>query len=196
MLSEATRDAVFGNCGHASQLAKQALDLSREQANLINAANAYARCNQSPQAQALVDSLTKSFASDTLLNATWLPIIRAQTELTKGNAAQAIQLLETPRRYEAFGEFWPQYLRGEAYLKLNDGGQAAAEFKTILSHRGWHPTSPLYTLAQLGLARAQASVGDNAAARTAYQDLFALWKDADANLPALVTARQEYDKLK
>jgi eukaryotic-like serine/threonine-protein kinase len=196
MLAEATRDAAFGNCGRASQLTKQALDLSREQANLMSAANAYARCAQSPQAQALVDELAKTFPLDTLLSATTLPIIRAQTELTKGNAAQAIQLLETTRRYEAYGEFWPQYLRGEAYLKLNNGGQAVTEFKTILAHRGWYPMSPLYPLSQLGLARAEAAIGDKGAARTAYQDLFALWKDADANLPALVAARAEYDKLK
>jgi serine/threonine protein kinase/tetratricopeptide (TPR) repeat protein len=195
-LGAATRDAVYGECGHAVALAKQALDLSREQGNLIGAANVYARCGQAGPAQALVDDLTKSFPLDTLLNSTWLPIIRAQTELSKGNAAQAIQLLETTRRYEAYGDYWPQYLRGEAYLKLKSGAQAAAEFKTILAHRGWYPTSPLYPLAQLGLARSQVAGGDNASGRTAYQDLFSLWKDADANLPALISARQEYDKLK
>ncbi len=136
------------------------------------------------------------FPLDTLMNTTWLPIIRTQTELMKDNAMQAIQLLETTRRYESFGDYWPQYLRGEAYMKLNRWAEAATEFKTILAHRGWYPTSPLYPLAQLGLARAQAAAGDNASARTAYQDLFVLWKDADANLPALVAARQEYDKLK
>jgi predicted Zn-dependent protease len=133
MLAEATRDAAFGNCARASELTKQALEQSREQVNLYGAANAYARCGQSLQAQALVDELTKRFELDSLLNATWLPIIRAQTELTKGNAAQAIQLLETTRRYEAYGEFWPHYLRAEAYLKSNNAGQAAAEFKTILT---------------------------------------------------------------
>jgi tetratricopeptide (TPR) repeat protein len=148
MLGAATRDAVFGDCSHAVALAKQALDLSREQANLINAANAYARCGQAAPAQSLIDELTKRFPLDTLLNVTWLPIIRAQTELSRNNAAAAIQLLETTRRYESYGDYWPQYLRGEAYLKLKNGAQAAAEFKTILAHRGWYPTSPLYPLAQ------------------------------------------------
>jgi tetratricopeptide (TPR) repeat protein len=196
MLMEATRDAALNNCGHATQLAKQALDLSREQMNLQSAANVYARCGEAAQAQKLVDELSKSYPLDTLLNSSWLPIIRAQGELKKDNAARALQLLESTRRYEPFGEYWPQYLRGEAYLKLKDGAQAAAEFKTILAHRGWYPTSPLYPLAQLGLARSQVAAGDNASARTAYQDLFALWKEADANLPALIAARAEYEKLK
>src|SRR5215831_826975 len=196
MLQEATRDGALGNCGHATQLAKQALELSREQANLVSAANAYARCGQAVPAQAIIDDLSKSYPLDSLLNVSWLPIIRAQTELSKGNAVQAIQLLETTRRYESYGDFWPQYLRGEAYLKLKNGAQAASEFKTILDHRGWYPTSPLYPLAQLGYARALVMAGDNATARTAYQDLFTLWKDGEANLPALAAARAEYDKLK
>ncbi|HYX29067.1 MAG TPA: protein kinase [Pyrinomonadaceae bacterium] len=196
LLAEAVRNATFENCTRASAEVKAALALSREQANLIGAANAYARCGLAAPAQMLADELTKSFQLDTLLNSTWLPIIRAQTELSKGNAAQAVQLLGSTRRYEPFGDFWPQYLRGEAYLKLKDGTQAAAEFKTILDHRGWYPTSPLYVLAQLGAARAQALNGDNAAARTAYQDFFTLWQGADANLSMLVAARQEYDKLK
>jgi len=131
-----------------------------------------------------------------LLNASWLPIIKAQNELNKGSGQPAIQLLESTRKYEAFGDYWPQYLRGEAYLKLKSGPQAAEEFKTILDHRGWYPTSPLYPLAQLGLARAAAISGDAATARKAYQDFVTLWKDADANLPALLAAHQEYEKVK
>lgn len=196
MLTEATRNAVFGNCARAAARVKEALGLSREQANLHSAANAYAQCGQTAQAQALVDELTKAFRVDTLLNSTWLPIIRAQIELDKGNAAAAVQSLESTRRYEPYGDFWPQYLRGEAYLKLKNGPQAAAEFKTILDHRGWYPTSPLYPLAQLGYARAQVVAADNATARMAYQDLFTMWNEAEADLPLLVAARAEYEKVK
>jgi len=196
MLIEATRDATLSECARATQLAKQALDLSREQMNLVNAANSYAACGQTAAAQTLIDELTRGFPDDTLLNANWLPIIRAQNELNKGNAPQAIQMLESARKYEVFGEFWPQYLRGQAWLKQKNGTQAATEFKTILDHRGWYPTSPLYPLAQLGLARAAALTGDNPTARRAYQDFLALWKDADANLPVLVAAHAEYEKLK
>jgi hypothetical protein len=44
------------------------------------------------------------------------------------------------------------------------------------------------------LARALATT-DKAAARTAYQDLFALWKDADPDVPILKQAKAEYEKL-
>src|SRR5204862_4474164 len=79
MLMEAVRDATFGNCGRASQRAKEALTLSRDQANLVNAANVYAACGQAGEAQALVDDLTKRFPVDTLLNANSVAIIRAQS---------------------------------------------------------------------------------------------------------------------
>jgi len=131
-----------------------------------------------------------------LLNTVWLPLMKAQLELNRGNGAAAIGLLEPARRYEVHGDFWPQYVRGMAYLKLKNGTQAAAEFQTIISHRGWYPLSPLYPLAHVGLARAAALNGDAPSARRAYQDFLALWKDADPSIPILVSARQEYDKLK
>ena len=37
--------------------------------------------------------------------------------------------------------------------------------------------------------------GDNAGARTAYQDFFALWKDADPDVPILKEAKAEYTNL-
>jgi hypothetical protein len=46
------------------------------------------------------------------------------------------------------------------------------------------------------LARAAALSGDTAKSRKAYQDFFALWKDADADIPILQEARREYEKLK
>lgn len=192
----AVRDATLGNCSRATQIAKQALDLSREQTNLVSAANVYAACGQAGLVQTLLDEMIKRFPLDTLMNTNSVPIVRAQNEINRGNSTQAIQLLEPARRYEVFGDFWPQYLRGQAYLRSNDGSQATIEFKTILDHRGWYPMSPLYPLAQLGLARAATLMGDGVTARKAYQDFFLLWKDADANLPVLLSARQEYDKLK
>ncbi len=53
-----------------------------------------------------------------------------------------------------------------------------------------------HPLAQVGLARAYALQGDTAKARTAYQDFFALWKNADPDIPILIEAKAEYAKLK
>ena len=51
------------------------------------------------------------------------------------------------------------------------------------------------SLAHLGLGRAYALQSDAQKSRTAYQDFFALWKDADVNIPILKEAKAEYSKL-
>jgi len=51
-------------------------------------------------------------------------------------------------------------------------------------------------LAHLGLARAAVLQGDLTKARKAYEDFFQFWKDADAELPVLIEAKKEYEKLK
>ena len=196
LLQQAERNAAFGNCAPVSGIVTSALALSREQANLVAAASALAGCGQAAAAQANMDEVSKAFPQDTLLNTISIPIARAQLELIRGNAAQVIQLIETAKRYEVAGEFWPQYLRGQAYLKQGNGAQAAMEFQTIVDHRGWYPVSPLYPLAELGSARAAVISGDNARARKYYQDFFTLWKDADSTIPILIAARAEYEKLK
>jgi hypothetical protein len=89
----------------------------------------------------------------------------------------------------------PIYLRGEAYLAEKKGDLAAKQFQAYLDHRGLYLNFVLGPLAHLGLARAYALQGDTNKARTAYQDFFALWKDADPDIPILKQAKAEYAKL-
>ncbi|HWQ32269.1 MAG TPA: hypothetical protein VNQ79_05245 [Blastocatellia bacterium] len=86
-------------------------------------------------------------------------------------------------------EFWPQYLRGQAYLKLGRGAEALAEFQKILDHRGYAPLSVLYPLAHLELARAASLTGNAAQESQADRDFLALWKEADPDLPVLTSAK-------
>ena len=51
-------------------------------------------------------------------------------------------------------------------------------------------------LAGLGAARARAMADYGSAAKAAHQQVFALWKDADPDIPVLKAARAEYAKLK
>ena len=54
---------------------------------------------------------------------------------------------------------------------------------------------PIGALAHLQLGRAYALQGDTAKSRTAYQEFFTLWKDADPDIPILKQAKAEYAKL-
>jgi len=188
---QALRGAVFGDCRQAKVDAAQGLKLARSRLSLSRAALAFALCDEAKQAQSLVGELTERYPEDTVINSIWLPAIRAALELQRDNAAQAIDQLQTTSRYEAAAEFWPQHLRGQAYLKLGRGAEAAAEFQKILDHRGYAPLSPLYPLAHLGLARAATLTGDRAKSQRAWDDFFATWKEADADLPILREARKE-----
>ena len=193
---QSVRAATFRDCGKVGALTSKALSFSRDLSNLQRSANALALCGQTAAAQSLVDEMQKRFPQDTLLNSVWIPLIRAQLELARGNGSQAVDLLQSAHKYPVYGDYWPQYVRAQAFAKQGDGVQAASEFEKILLNRGWYPLSPVYALAQLGYARALKQSGDTAKARKAYQDFFDLWKNADATLPLVAEARQEYDKLK
>jgi hypothetical protein len=54
---------------------------------------------------------------------------------------------------------------------------------------------PYISLAKLGLARSYAMSGDSVKARGVYQDLLAVWKEADADVPVFQQAKAEYAKL-
>ena len=131
---------------------------------------------------------------DTLLNAVRLPVARATLALQQNQPSQAIDLLQAAAPYERAYSQVP-YLRGIAYLRRNQVAAAAAEFQKIVDHKGanW---GVVYPLSYLGVGRAWALAGDPAKAKTAYQAFFAMWKDADTDLPVLAQAQKEFAALK
>jgi len=189
--------AVLGDCQQARADAAQGLEIVRGRTSLSRAALALALCGEANQVKPLIDELNQRYPEDTVINSIWLPTIRGaidlQRDVSGSGAEQAIVNLQTASRYESAAEFWPQYLRGQAYLKLKRGAEAAAEFQKVLDHRGYAPLSPLYPLAHFGLARAATLTCNAARSRKAYEDFFASWKGADAELPILREARREYE---
>jgi len=91
---------------------------------------------------------------------------------------------------------YPVYVRGLAYLRKGSGQEAAIEFKKYLDHRGLFLNFPLGALAHLQLARAWTLAGDKGAAQKAYDDFFAVWKDADPDIPDLKEAKAASAKLR
>ena len=82
------------------------------------------------------------------------------------------------------------------YLALGKGAEAAAEYRKIIDHRGQSLRSVLWPLAHLGMGRARVLSGDTAGARQMYDQFFTLWKNADADLPVLIQAKEEYARLR
>jgi hypothetical protein len=56
-------------------------------------------------------------------------------------------------------------------------------------------SDPIGALAHLQIGRAFSIAGDTSKAKTAYQDFFTLWRDADLDIPMLKQARDEYTSL-
>jgi hypothetical protein len=152
----------------------------------------------SARAQSIHDDLAKRFPDDTIIQGIVLPSIQAAIEYGRGNFAKAIDLLQPVTKYElgTFASLDPAYLRGLTYLRLNKGAEAAAEFQKLIDHRGVVGTSITGPLAHLGVARARVLQNDSSGARTEYQNFFAIWKDADPDIPILKQAQAEYAKLK
>jgi serine/threonine protein kinase/tetratricopeptide (TPR) repeat protein len=194
----ALRDAEFGNLAEARQQASAALALFPDGQDVrLRAATAFAFTGDTSQAQRLADQLNTDFPLATLIQGYWLPTIRAIIELGHGNAAKALGLLQATSPYElgAGGRLLPAYVRGQAYLLAHNGTAAAAEFQKLLDHRGIVLNFVTGSLAHLQLGRAYAMAGDTAKAKSAYQDFFALWKEADPDIPILKEAKAEYAKL-
>jgi predicted Zn-dependent protease len=214
-MEAALREAELGNSAEARQQVKAALALASNHDSQILGALTYARAGDFAQAGKMADDLAKQYPEDTLLNNYWLPSIRATIELARNNADKAIEILQAAVPYELGnpspepengGMLYPDYVRGQAYLKLRHGKEAAAEFQKILDHRTIVVNFITGALAHLGLARAYAVQAQSAQgadpeaarvkARAAYNDFFTLWKDADPDLPVLIAAKSEYAKLK
>jgi serine/threonine protein kinase/tetratricopeptide (TPR) repeat protein len=191
----AAGDAYYGNCRDAREEIAEALKIARPWWVDQAASDVYAMCGEPAKAQPFVDKLAKQFASDPIMQATGVARARAVIELYRGNAAKAVELLQGAVPYE-FSRTGVIYIRTLAYLQLKKGAEAAAEFQKILDRRGAAATDDTYPLAHLGMARAAALAGDTSKARKFYQDFFALWKDADPDIPLLITAKAEYAKLK
>jgi hypothetical protein len=187
-----------GQCPESKQSATRAIALSRGKIDLGVAAVDFALCGDTAQAQSLADELVKRFPQETITINIVNPMIRAAIENNRGKYAQAIEILQPASRFElgAASGFWINYLRAQAYMGQRSGNEAAVEYQKILDHRAVDFFSPLYPLAHLGLARAAAMSGDTAKSRMEYQNFFAAWKDADADLPVLVQAKKEYEQLK
>jgi tetratricopeptide (TPR) repeat protein len=189
-------EAFFGDQAEACALARKALEDSRDWRILIRAAVTFARCGLAEEAESLAAEISQRAPAATMIQNLSLPIVRASIELARGNAAEALRLVETPRTKLARVSLWPAYLAGEAYMLQRSGRDAYAEFQQVVDHRGVEPFSPVCPLGRLGQARALAIAGDKEKGRKAYQDFFALWKNADPDAPLFRLALSEYAGLK
>jgi eukaryotic-like serine/threonine-protein kinase len=198
--NEAVREAEFGNKTQAREAVHKALALSSGRDVRVLAGLTLARVGDLAQSEAIAERLSAEFPLDTMIQAYWLPAIRAEISLQRKDPTKAIRELQVASWCElggtsAPGTMYPVYVRGEAYLRAGQGTDAVREFQKFVDHRGIVVNFPLGALARLGLARGYNLAGDKEKARKVYEELWAIWKDAEFDAPVLKQAKAEYAKL-
>ncbi len=201
----ALREAVYGNFEEAQKGADKVLELAPQSRDAqILAILVLTRLGAVRRAETMLDDLAAANVSNTVVQSAWLPTIRAQAEMVGQKPVKALELLDVVKPYErgqlignlSYSCMIPVYLRAEAYLGASRGPQALEEFQKLIDSRGVVGNCWSGALAHLGQGRARARSGSMNAARISYQEFFSLWKDADADVPILKSARIEFAKLK
>jgi DNA-binding winged helix-turn-helix (wHTH) protein/tetratricopeptide (TPR) repeat protein len=198
----ALTEAEFGERGAAINDVANALTHSAGRNVKVLAALTLARAGEAAKAEAIATELETNYPKNTVFMLFRLPSIKAAIALARNDPSSALTFLESARHSElgqptpsGFAPLYPVYLRGQAYLMLHNGPAATAEFHKILDNPGIVLNFPLGALARLQLARAAKLGVDRTAARDAYGEFLASWKDADSDVPVLIAARAELAQL-
>ena len=198
-------EAFLGNVAEARKNTTAALELSNARDVEYGSALALSLTHDDARAQGLANDLAKRFPQDTLVQFTYLPLLKALASLQRLQSAESVSLLQTTLPFEFatpgtnffgfFGGLYPAYVRGQSYLSLRKGEEAAAEFQKIIDHPGVVYADPIGALAYLEVGRACALSGNGARAKSAYQEFLSLWRDADPGISVYKQAKVEYARL-
>jgi tetratricopeptide (TPR) repeat protein len=195
---EAWMEFAYGNIDRARSQARRVLARRPGYGPQFIAGLTLAASGSVAEAESTVAELAKGHPDDTHIKSILLPMVKAGIELGRKRPGPGVESLAVTAPYETgmVALLVPIYLRGNLYLMQGSGLKAAQEFQRILDHRGTDPFSPLHAVAWLGLARAQAIAGDKAGSLQAYEQFLKAWAAADPDVPVLLEAREEYDRLR
>jgi tetratricopeptide (TPR) repeat protein len=204
--ARAVWEALCGNAGEGQTHARASLERSKGRDVEYAAGLALGLSGDFSRSEGLADDLEKRFPDDTFVKFTYVPVLRGLAALGRGKPADSVERLHIAVPYERaanglnfisiyLGGLHSAYVRGQALMAARRYAEAAAEFQKILDHRGIVGADPIGVLAHLQLGRLFALSGDRTRAKAAYEAFLAFWKDADADIPILKSARAEYARL-
>jgi hypothetical protein len=184
--AQAVWNAFYGNREAARQKAEAALKAFDGREVEYAAGFALGLTGEGARAEALAAKLNTDHPEDTQVQSTYVPTLRALAALARNDAPKAIDLLEPNRRYEFgipplafihfYGNMYPLYVRGLAYVAMHREQEAAGEFGRLLAQRGLSTGDPVDAAARRQLARAWAlaPVGGKTKTKSAYNDILTL----------------------
>ena len=201
-------EAFYGNAAAASQSAARALELGKDGREVeYAAAFALALAGDLPQSRGLAEVLARDFPDDTSVQFMYLPALRALFSLN-------LPLLIRQRRFKRCrpprATIW---LLGVSALSDVSAACIPSMFADWRTLPHVNPPRPPPSSSGLSIIAASCSsipwtrwracswhersrsLATPAKAKTAYNDLFTLWKNADPDIPVLNDARAEYARL-
>jgi len=165
---------------------------TRNEVALSLAAFAAAACRDTKSTRTFTAELIKVSPNDAFKHDVFAQCVQALAKGSGDPLPAAVMAYDVTRKDTASpAGNATLYCRGEIYLAQKKGAEAAAQFQTIVDNPGWAPLSIFYVPAWIGVARAAAMSGDAERSRKAYDEVFKLWKTADADLPLLIQARRQ-----
>lgn len=195
MVNAAEFDMFLGRVDTAVETANQALQMTHNEVVLGLGALVNALGGRDRAAERLLQEAAERHPLSTMTMAVYAPMARAVLEARRPGATPdpVARALAPGVPYEVGQEaaLAPPYIRGVESLRFHAFADAARAFQQAIDHVGVDPVSPIYPLAYLGLARAEAGLGRRDESRQAYAIVLDLWKDAEPDFAPLVDARRE-----
>ena len=182
--------AAYGDAAAARASMQNSLDLERNLGTLLQGAFCLAVLGDLAGAQKLSAEASKLPGASNQEAQRGFAFVNALARLKKGDLG-GFDVMPAPKDDNDTGLI---YMLGVAHFEQGQFEMALSEFKRLVDRRS-PSTNPLKPLAHLYYGRTLAKLQRKDESRKAYEQFFTAWKDADANLPILVAAKQEYSRL-
>ena len=158
---------------------------------------AYARSGVVAKAAQILEVVKPHADVNNPVQASDVHLLEGEVELARGNKDHALELLLLADREKSSGLTLASLAR--AYLLTGDTELAIRWNETFLDKKpspiGWEPQQD-WIAAHVNLARLYLARGEKEKAAARLNEFFALWKDADPDIPILIAAKTDYAKLK
>jgi tetratricopeptide (TPR) repeat protein len=182
--------AAFGDFASARDATRRSLDLERNLDTVLNSAFATVLSGDTAAARKLIDEAATMPGATTEESQRGFKLVEGLIRWRQGDKA-AGDAMPVPMESTDTGL---SFALGVVQLSEGRAEAAAARFKEIMDRKtpslnALQPIAPLY------YGRALAKLGRLEESRKAYDEFFEGWKKADATLPILVEARNEYARL-
>jgi tetratricopeptide (TPR) repeat protein len=182
--------AGMGDAAAARAAIGRALALDRSAPTLLNVAFARAIIGDAAETEKLIAEARRLPLASGEDIQTDFRLIDSLLKIRRGDRT-ALDLLPPPKDENDTGL---QFVVGVVNLAFGNNEVAAQRFKK-LSERSRSSLSSLAVEANMYYGRALAKMGKTDESRKAYEQFLDLWKNADAGLPIIAAAKQEYAAL-